>query len=87
MTRTQTITSIDVARSFFAAYDAHDVDRMIAACREDARLRYVPMGDHGLGEVREVGRAIWSGILDAFPDLAVTVQSAFGDERNVAAEV
>jgi steroid delta-isomerase-like uncharacterized protein len=34
-----------------------------------------------------VGKAIWSGLLDAFPDLAVRVQSAFGDEHNVAAEV
>jgi hypothetical protein len=34
-----------------------------------------------------VGKAIRSGLIDSFPDLHVTVQSMFGDERNVAAEV
>jgi predicted ester cyclase len=78
---------IDVARSFFAAYNAHDVERMVAACSEDAGLRYVPMGSQGRGNARELGKSIWSGRIDAFPDLAVTVESIFGDERNVAAEV
>ena len=78
---------IDVARSFFAAYNAHDVERMVAACSEDAELRYVPMGSQGRGNARELGKSIWSGLIDAFPDLAVTVESIFGDERNVAAEV
>ena len=86
-TSTNPTGAVEVARSFFAAYNAHDVGRMVAACGEDARLRYVPMGDHGHGKVREVGQAIWSGLIDAFPDLAVTVQSAFGDELHAAAEV
>jgi hypothetical protein len=77
---------IDVARSFFAAY-AHDVERMVAACGEDAELRYVPMGSQGRGNARELGKSIWSGLIDAFPDLAVTIESIFGDKRNVAAEV
>jgi steroid delta-isomerase-like uncharacterized protein len=86
-TPTNPTGAIDVARSFFAAYNAHDVGRMVAACSEDARLRYVPMGAQGQGKARGVGKAIWSGLIDAFPDLTVTVQSAFGDERNAAAEV
>jgi steroid delta-isomerase-like uncharacterized protein len=86
-TLTKATTAIEAARSFFTAYNAHDVDTMVAACTEDARLRYVPMGSQGLGRVREVGKAIWSGLIDAFPDLTVTVQSIFGDERDVAAEV
>lgn len=86
-TSTNPTGAVEVARSFFVAYNAHDVGRMVAACSEDARLRYVPMGDHGHGKAREVGQALWSGIIDAFPDLTVTVQSVFGDDRNAAAEV
>jgi steroid delta-isomerase-like uncharacterized protein len=86
-TSTTPTGAVEVARSFFAAYNAHDVGRMVAACSEDARLRYVPMGDHGRGKAREVGQAIWSGIIDAFPDLTVTVQAVFGDDRNAPAEV
>jgi steroid delta-isomerase-like uncharacterized protein len=86
-TATRTTVAVDAARSFFAAYNAHDVNRMVAACSADARLRYVPLGVQGEGRARDLGKTIWSGLIDAFPDLAVSVQSAFGDERNAAAEV
>jgi steroid delta-isomerase-like uncharacterized protein len=75
------------ARSFFAAYNAHKVEEMVAACSEDAQVRYIPMGDQGQGKVRDVGRTIWSGLIDAFPDLGVRPQACFSDARNVAAEV
>lgn len=86
-TRIEATGAIEAAREFFAAYNAHDVDQMIAACAADAQLRYVPMGRHGQGKIRELGKAIWSGFIDTFPDLHVTVQSIFGDGRDVAAEV
>jgi steroid delta-isomerase-like uncharacterized protein len=79
--------AMDTARSFFVAYDKHDVNKMLAACDENAELRYMPMGSYGTGKVRELGSAIWTGLIDAFPDLHVTVQSMFGDESNIAAEV
>jgi steroid delta-isomerase-like uncharacterized protein len=84
---TSTTPSVEAARSFFASYNAHQVDKMLAQCSEDARLRYVPMGTQGEGRARDVGKTIWSGLIDAFPDLHVTVQSLFGDERHAAAEV
>jgi ketosteroid isomerase-like protein len=79
--------AINAARSFFAAYDEHDVNRMLAACHGNAELRYVPMGSDGQGEVHSLGKTIWAGFIDTFPDLHVTVRSMFGDEWNVAAEV
>ena len=36
--------AIDVARTFFTAYNAHQVDKMVALCSDDTQLRYVPMG-------------------------------------------
>ena len=86
-TRTSAIASIAAARSFFAAYNAHDVNSMLKVCSEDAQLRYVPMGRQGQGKVHELGKTIWSSLIDALPDLRVTVQSIFGDERNAGAEV
>jgi steroid delta-isomerase-like uncharacterized protein len=84
---TNTVSGIDAAQSFFTAYNAHDVDKMLAGFSEDAQLRYVPMGRQGEGRVRTVGKTIWSGLLQTFPDLHVSVQRIFGDARNVAAEV
>jgi steroid delta-isomerase-like uncharacterized protein len=79
--------AINAARSFFVAYDRHDVNKMVAACNQNAELRYVPMGNEGRGQVHELGKAVWANLIDTFPDLHVTVQSMFGDERNIAAEV
>ena len=50
--------ALNTARSFFAAYNRHDVSRMVAACNERAELRYVPMGSYGCGKVHELGKAI-----------------------------
>lgn len=85
-TQSATISS-EVARSFFTAYNAHDVEKMLKLCSHDAELRYVPMGNRGRGAVRELGKMIWAGLIEALPDLRVTVQSLFGNERHAAAEV
>ena len=86
-TSTDTRAAEAATRSFFAAYNAHKEQEMLAACSDDAQLRYVPMGDQGEGKVREVGKTIWSGLIDAFPDLTVTAQRVFSDGTNAAAEV
>ena len=86
-TLSNVVTPIDITQSFFSSYNAHDVNRMLSLCSDDAQLRYVPMDKQGEGKVQEVGKTIWSTLLDAFPDLRVRLESAFADEQNVAAEV
>jgi steroid delta-isomerase-like uncharacterized protein len=81
-------------RAFFDAYRAHDVERMVDLCAEGAGFRYVPFEVrsrqrvlYGEGKVRTVGKAIWTTLIDAFPDLTNTVTSLRADEEgNVAAE-
>ncbi len=80
--------------AFFAAYRAHDVERMVDLCTEGAGFRYVPFEVwgrqrvlHGEGTVRTVGKLIWTALIDAFPDLNSAVTSLRADpEGNVAAE-
>jgi steroid delta-isomerase-like uncharacterized protein len=82
-------------RAFFDAYQAHDVERMVDLCADNAGFRYVPFEVwsrqrvlYGEGKVRTVGKVIWTTLLDAFPDLANVVTSLRADgEGNVAAEV
>jgi ketosteroid isomerase-like protein len=80
--------------AFFDAFRAHDVERMADLCAEGAGFRYVPFEVwgrqrvlYGEGKARAVGKAIWTALIDAFPDLtnAVTSLRADGD-GNVAAE-
>lgn len=81
--------------AFFDAYRARDVERMVELCSDNADFRYVPFEVwtrqrvlHGDGKVGTVGKAIWTALIDAFPDLtnAVTTVRADG-QGNVAAEV
>jgi ketosteroid isomerase-like protein len=81
-------------RAFFAAYRTHDVERMVDLCTEGAGFRYVPFEVrsrqrvlHGEGRVRTVGKAIWTTLIDAFPDLTNALTSLRADpDGNVAAE-
>ena len=81
--------------AFFDAYRARDVERMVELCSDRADFRYVPFEVwarqrvlHGDGKVVTVGKAIWTALIDAFPDLtnAVTTLRADG-QGNVAVEV
>ncbi|MDQ1468901.1 MAG: hypothetical protein QOJ99_381 [Bryobacterales bacterium] len=78
------------ARSFFEAYHAHDVNRMLMACSADAQVRYVPMGSQGRARPgdrpKDLDRShqCISGSDDHY---SVDIQSILSDGRDVAAEV
>ena len=80
-------SAADAAQSFFAAYDAHDIDAMLSLCSSTAQLRHVPMGRFETGNIHTVGRKAWSDIFAALPDLTVMVKLAVAGEFHVAAEV
>ncbi len=81
--------------AFFDAYRARDVERMVELCSDNADFRYVPFEVwarqrvlHGDGKVGTVGKAIWTSLIDAFPDLTNAVTTVRADDQgNVAAEV
>lgn len=83
------------ASAFFDAFRAHDVERMVGLCADDAGFRYVPFEVwtrqrvlHGDGKVCTIGKPIWTALIDAFPDLTNSVRSIRADTAgNVAAEV
>ncbi|MGE5292618.1 MAG: nuclear transport factor 2 family protein [Micromonosporaceae bacterium] len=84
-----------VVTAFFDAYRAQDIERMVELCSDNADFRYVPFDVwahqrvlHGDGKVRTVGKAIWTSLIDAFPDLTNAVTSIRADhEGNVAVQV
>ena len=81
--------------AFFDAYRVRDVERMVDLCADNATFRYVPFEVwarqrviRGEGQVRTVGKPIWTALIDAFPDLSnvvATIRAAA--DGNVAAEV
>jgi steroid delta-isomerase-like uncharacterized protein len=88
-------SAVEVVTAFFDAYRVHDVERMVELCSDNADFHYIPFEVwarqrviRGDGKVRTIGKALWTTLIDAFPDLTNTVTSIIADdEGNVAAEV
>ena len=59
---------------FFSAYQDMDVDRMLSLCADNGTVSFVPLGADYTGKINEVGKGVWSALMDAFPDLDNTVK-------------
>ncbi|MCA1219949.1 nuclear transport factor 2 family protein [Streptomyces sp. 8L] len=64
------------AARLFEAYRRHDIDAMTDLCTDTARFSYVPYEVWGKqrvlrgdGKVKTVGKTIWAGLVNSFPDL------------------
>ena len=60
-------------KQFFAAYDAHNVDGMLALCADGARGRYVPYGKNSVIPIRGGLEMIWRGFPQAVPDFGAEI--------------
>ena len=89
------VNATEVVSSFFDAYRSHDVERMADLCDEMARFRSLPFEVwrrqrviRGDGKARTIGKILWTGLIESFPDLTNTVTKLISDnDGNVAAEV
>src|SRR6266700_1186217 len=88
-------TAVGVVTEFFDRYRAHDVNGMADLCSINADFSYVPFEVWGKqrvlrgdGKVGTVGKAIWAGLINSFPNLTNTVHTATAnDDGDVVAEV
>lgn len=95
MTQTMAKAPAETVTEFFAAYRDHDVHAMADLCADNADFRYLPVEIWGKqrvvrgdGKVHGIGRAIWSGLITAFPDLTNEVTSlSTAADGTVVAEV
>ena len=71
-----------ITRKFFAAYDAHDVDGMLAHCADDAQGRYAPYGRNSVVPIRGGLDAIWRAFPQAIPGFRVEVVETILGEGN-----
>ncbi|MGA9944469.1 MAG: nuclear transport factor 2 family protein [Candidatus Cybelea sp.] len=62
-----------IAQNFFSAYDAHDVDGMVALCADGALGRYLPLGRNSLMPIRGGIDNIWRAFPKAVPLFRVEV--------------
>ena len=88
-------TAGEIVAAFFDRYRAHDVDGMTDLCSINADFSYVPFEVWGKqrvlrgdGKVGTVGKTIWTGFINSFPDLSNTVHTlTANDDGDVVVEV
>jgi ketosteroid isomerase-like protein len=71
-----------LTRRFFAAYDSHDVDGMLALCAEGAQGRYLPYGKNSVMPIRGGLEQIWRGFPQAVPDFGAEIVEMIQTEDN-----
>jgi|GEM_PF-385421 len=65
--------------NFMHAYASHDMDQMMHLCDPNGEVWFKSLGEAGRGKIGELGKAIWSGLIDCFPDIENTVHAAVTD--------
>jgi ketosteroid isomerase-like protein len=78
----KTKDSASLAETFFAAYDAHDVDDMVALCADGALGRYAPYGRESVVPIRGGIDVIWRAFPNAVPNFRVKVIELIPAEGN-----
>ena len=72
----------EITKKFFAAYDAHDVEGMLALCADGAQGRYLPYGKYSAMPIRGGLEKIWRGFVKAVPDFGVEIIEMMPAEEN-----
>jgi ketosteroid isomerase-like protein len=76
-----------ITKKFFAAYNSHDVDGMLALCADGAQGRYLPYGKNSFMPIRGGLEKIWRGFPQAVPDFGVEiVEMILGEENSVTVQ-
>jgi steroid delta-isomerase-like uncharacterized protein len=92
MTTTEQTTTraTEVVTAFFDAYNRHDVAAMAEMCSDNADFSYVPFEIWGKqrvvrgdGKVHTVGKVLWTGLINSFPDLFNRVHTIDANEHDV----
>ena len=67
---------------FMFAYQQRNVDKMLSFCDPDGDVHFEPLGDGGNGKIYELGKGIWSALIDSFPDIDNTVDAAVAEDED-----
>lgn len=78
----QTLSIKNACVEFMFAYQQKSIDKMMSLCEPDGTVHFTPLGDSGKGKIGELGRAIWTTIIDCFPDIDNTLDAAVAEDDN-----
>lgn len=67
---------------FMFAYQQKNVDKMLGLCHPEGTIDFKPLGNAGKGKIYELGKGIWSALIDCFPDIDNTLDAAVAEDDN-----
>ena len=67
---------------FMFAYQQRNVDKMLSFCNPAGEIHFLPLGENGKGKIGELGKALWTSLIDCFPDIDNTLDAAVAEEEN-----
>ena len=66
--------------SFMFAYQQRNVDKMLSFCDPGGEVFFKPLGAQGKGKIIELGKAVWTSLIDCFPNIDNTVDAAIAED-------
>lgn len=66
--------------NFMFAYQQRDVNKMLSYCNPDGEVWFKPLGEAGKGKIGELGKALWTSLIDSFPDIDNTVDATIAED-------
>ena len=73
---------------FMFAYQQHNVTKMLGLCEENGTIHFESLSEAGKGKIHELGKGIWTGLIESFPDIDNTLDAAVAeDEHTVRCQV
>jgi hypothetical protein len=66
--------------NFMFAYQQRDVEKMLSFCNPEGKVFFKPLGDSGKGKIYELGKGLWTSLIDSFPDLDNSVDAAIAED-------
>jgi len=72
---------------FMNAYQERNLNQMLAHCSSTCTVEFIPLGADGKGSAHSVGKAIWSSLIECFPNIDNTVHHVINEDGNAKCEV
>lgn len=83
-----TLSMKNTCVEFMFAYQQKNIDKMMRLCNPNGIIHFTPLGEQGKGKIGELGKTIWSSLIDCFPDIDNTLDAAVAeDEHTVRCQV
>jgi len=67
---------------FMFACQQKNLEKMLSFCDLNGTVEFIPLGNAGKGKIGELGRAIWGGLIECFPDIDNTLDAAVAEDEN-----